>query len=209
VLVFYGSPVTHSGNELFDDVYQAVFGGESSNVSVIHDTRAGLARAIRGLSDGAAVVIMPDVHKHEKDAYLIPFCGRPLNVMLGTAALARRTGAIIVPAVSLSESRGFRFRTRFCQPIDLHEATTTSQSTDPAVLIHQDYKTTSRLFETYERSMAHSIIHWQYVRAHYRRKSPFPILSTEQIETAAELLFDDVRVRGLQQPAIPINGTPE
>lgn len=207
VLIFYGSPATHSGNELFDEVYRAVFQDESSNAKVIHDTRAGLARAIRGLDEGAAVVIMPDVHKHEVDTYLVPFCGRPLNVMLGTAALARKTGATIVPAVSRARADGPRFKTHFAEPLGPGESAISGPDDDAANNIHNDYTTTSTLFKIFEREMSSSIIHWQYVRTHYGRTTQFPFVPPGRIEFAAELLLSDARFRNLKQPAFLIDDT--
>ena len=76
---------------------------------MIHNTRAGLVKAIRGLQQGAVVIIMPDVYQDESETYQLPFCGRPLSVMLGTAALARKTGAGVLPMIARAESTGIRF----------------------------------------------------------------------------------------------------
>lgn len=201
VLIFYGSPSTHGGNKLFDHLYSAIFEDDTSNVAVIHDTRAGLASAIRGLNDGAAVIIMPDAHKHATDTYIVPFCGRPLNVMLGTAVLARRTGSMIAPAVPRACEHRLRFSTHFAEPIEPIK-TSTAPSEDPAFLLHRDYTTTARMFQIFEREMSPSIIHWQYVRSHFRSRAEFPVMSPEQLATTAQLLFDDIRFSCLNKPAI-------
>jgi len=207
VLIFYGAPATHSGNELFDELYRVLFESVESNVVVIHDTRQGLSSAIRSLKEGAAVIIMPDVHKRESDTYLIPFCERPLNVMLGTAALARKTGAAIIPAVSVSNGNRLGFETHFASALELEDATPHPSNHDAVDIIHRDYKLTAKLFRIYERSMSASIIHWQHVRMHYARVAPFPKLAENEIENVAELFFNDVRVRSLGQAAIRISDT--
>lgn len=205
VLVFYGAPTTHVGNELFDDLYGVVFQGECSNVEVIHDTRAGLSSAIDGLKKGAAVIIMPDVHKHERDAYLLPFLGRPLNVMLGTAALARRTGSSILPCISRSYGHGLQFETR-CEPlIPPMVACASDTSLAQVDVVHQDYCVTAKMFQAFESTMSCCIHHWQYARVHYQRKLGFPELRPEELESAAALLFDDPRMRYLQQAALHLS----
>lgn len=204
VLVFYGSPETHAGNELFDELHGALFRDEMSNVRVIHDTRSGLTAAIDGLRNGAAVIIMPDVHKQERDTYLLPFCGRPLNVMLGTAALARKTRSRIVPAVSLACRKSLFFRTRFKPAIEPSAIGGPDAPREPVDVLHQDYTVTVKLFQALESEMAESIYHWQYARAHYKRKSDFPHLDLHTIETTADLFFKDPRIRCSQQPAISI-----
>jgi lauroyl/myristoyl acyltransferase len=189
VLIFYGNPQTHAGNEIFDHLYGQLFGDASSGVRVIHDTRAGMASALRGLKEGAAVIIMPDVYKQEHDTYLVPFCGRPLNVMLGTAALARKTGAVILPMVSQPAARGFGFSSVFGALIDERPA---EEGTDDSV--HASYRLTAELFRQLEAVMDPAIVYWQYVRSHYLREASFPELAPDAVSSIAELLFVDPRV---------------
>ncbi len=204
VLVFYGSPATHAGNELFDDLYAALFEDENSNVRVIHDTRRGLTAAIDGLKNGAAVIIMPDVYKHEHGTYLLPFCGRPLNVMLGTAALARKTRSSIVPAISFACRGSLHFGTRFEHVITTWVNGESDAPSEAAAIIHQDYCVTLKLFQAYEIAMSNSIHHWQHARAHYKRKLGFPRLDPSTIEVTANLFFKDPRVRYQQHPTISL-----
>jgi lauroyl/myristoyl acyltransferase len=194
VLVFYGAPATHAGNDLFDRLHMCLYGDEQSNVSVIHDTRAGMAMAIRGLEDGAAVIIMPDVFKNERDTYLIPFCGRPLNVMLGTAALARKTLSRVLPAVSMPSRTSLRFNTVFSSMLDAALPLATSAPSPPNNdFVHLDYRSTLSLFMRYEEVIAEKIMYWQYSRTHYGRTMDFPYLDKERILKVSELFFNDPR----------------
>ncbi len=201
VLVFYANPKTHSGNEIFERMHAQLFSDAGSGVEVIHDTRAGMVRAIRGLQNGAVVVIMPDAYKNEEDTFLLPFCGKPQNVMFGTAALARKTGAAILPMVSLPLSRGLGFRSTFGAVIEYPQADQTAGQSTPADITHMDYRTTLRLFQSFEEHMRESILYWQYVRSHYIRDAEFPDLSHAELKTVAELLLADPRINiDLQNP---------
>ena len=196
VLIFYGSPLTHAGNEIFDHLYGQLFGGPESGVQVIHDDRAGMASALRGLKEGAAVIIMPDVYKHEHETFLVPFCGRPLNVMLGTAALARKTGSLIVPMVSQPAARGFGFTSVFGDVLDVRP--TADDDT-----LHANYRVTAEVFRQLERVMDPEIVYWQYVRSHYLREATFPELAPDAVQSIAELFFVDPRVNvDLREPLL-------
>ena len=109
-----------------------------------------MVRAIRSLQDGAAVVIMPDVYKNEHDTFFVPFCGRPLNVMFGTAALARKTSAAILPMVSRPLARGLGFDSAFGAIIEYPYANQGTEQTTPIDTMHSDYRTTLQMFQMFE-----------------------------------------------------------
>jgi hypothetical protein len=204
VYIFYGSPETRPSNELFDELYRKVFGDEEANVRVIHDNRAGLADAIRSLRARAVVIIMPDVFKDERDTYTLPFCGRPLNVMLGTAAIARKTGSYIAPAVSLVRASSPRFAIWLGQPIKPSNTPDASEM-DAIDLTHLDYRTTAQLFQAYERAMADNIIYWQHARTHYTRTVEFPELHSSSIRETSSLFFNDPRIRCVRSRPVSID----
>jgi lauroyl/myristoyl acyltransferase len=155
-----------------------------------------MASALRGLKEGAAVVIMPDVYKHEHETFLVPFCGRPLNVMLGTAALARKTGSLLLPMVSQPASRGFGFSSVFGELLD--ERPTPADDT-----LHANYRVTAELFRQLEQVMDSEIVYWQYVRSHYLREGTFPELAPGAVQSIAELFFVDPRVNvDLREPLL-------
>ncbi|MDX1549933.1 MAG: hypothetical protein R3278_05240 [Lysobacter spongiicola] len=190
VFVFYGDPATHVGNDLFDQLHGHVW-GNSPWVHVIHDNRAGLVRALKALQQGAVVVIMPDVYKDEHDTLVIPFCGRQLNVLLGTAALARKTGAAILPLVSRARS-GLRFAGAFGTP--LLPSASAAPACPAEATLHADYQTTLSLFRQFETLMDPCMIHWQYVRNHYARQAAFPDIPRDELGQVTELFFSDPRI---------------
>lgn len=195
VFVFYGAPQTHSGNELFDQLHVHLW-NDCSWVHVIHDTRSGLARALKALQNGAVVVIMPDVYKNEHDTLLIPFCDRQLNVLLGTAALARKTQSVILPVVSQPARWSLGFKSVFGEAIDVRTAhpTTPQGASGNEAMMHQDYCVTLRMFRQFEEEMSDSILCWQYVRAHFMREASFPAIDRDRLKDVTDLFFTDPRL---------------
>lgn len=195
VYVFYGQPGTHRGNEVFDVLHERIWGNEA-RVRVIHDTRQGMASAIKGLKNGAVVLIMPDVFQNESDTLVVPFCGRALNVMMGTAALARKTGAWILPAISTLHGSGLNFRTRF--GMHLNHCPSFQGSNSAAIRI-ADYALTRRLFKQYEEFMSTELLYWQYMRQHLARQGQFQTAAPNELMEIADLLAADPL---LQSPSL-------
>jgi hypothetical protein len=196
ILIFYGAPDTHPGNEMFDYLYSRLFGDASSGVRVIHDNRKGILHALRGLNAGAVVVIMPDVYKNEEDTYVIPFCGRPLNVMLGTAALARKTQSAILPMISLPTGIGpLGFNSVFGRRMadGVADLPSVDHDTHDIDVVHTDYRVTLKMFTHFESVMAKSVVHWQYIRSHFTRQVGFPEITSTSAKMIDDLVSSDPR----------------
>ncbi|HST44689.1 MAG TPA: hypothetical protein VLK29_05625 [Luteimonas sp.] len=191
VLVFYGQPSTHQGNEIFDVLHGVIF-RDGDNVEVVHDTRQGMAKAMRALRNGDVVVIMPDVFRNEEHTEIIPFCGRQMNVMLGTAMLARRTGATIVPVVARQHGKGLGFETWFGTGI-VHEAGPDHEAPGGSVPI-MDYRVTRELFDQYETVMRPELLYWQFVRQHMGRASEHVELGKDELRALLALLPRDPQI---------------
>ena len=181
VLVFYASPATNAGNAVFDHLYEVMFGDAGSGIEVIHDTRAGMIKAIRGLQAGAAVLIMPDVFKNEDDTYQVPFCGHPFNVMLGTGTLARKTASSVLPVVSHPQGAGMAFHCSFGPLLQ------TGPSSDDVGDLQEDYRILARTFAFYESVMQGEILYWQYVRQFYMDGGHFARVHPEDIREILDL----------------------
>lgn len=194
VYVFYETPKVHATNEVFDVLYQRLFADPSSGVTILHNNRNGLATAIRQLKLGAFVVIMPDVYKDREDTYQIPFCGRSRNVMLGTAVLARRTRATILPMLSDPSGNGFGFRTRFGRAIEPAPAAGEGDAANPTQDLWHDYRTTADMFGQFEQFMRDRLLHWQYCRGHFAAEPAPPKLDAEALSRLSDLFLKDPRV---------------
>lgn len=194
VCVFYDPPEVHATNEIFDVLYRRLYTEPSSGVTILHNNRAGIGTALRQLKHGAAVVIMPDVYKEIEDTYQIPFCGRARNVMLGTAVLARRTQATILPMLSDPSDTGMGFKTRFGMLIEPSLLATEFAPPSPAVTLCEDYRTTTALFGQLEQLMCQRLIHWQYCRTHYLGEPAPPKLEAQELARLSTLFLQDPRV---------------
>ncbi len=162
VKVFYASPMTNKGNAIFDQLHALLFSDSSSGVEIIHNTRQGLAQAIKGLRNGEIVFIMPDAYDDIAATMLLPFCGALTHVMLGTAILARKTGAWILPVVSRKVGHGLAFGATFGTPIrpPLQEDLSADQERIA------NYAVMRQVFGQFERVMARELLLWQNVRKH-------------------------------------------
>ncbi len=78
---------------------------------------AGSVTALRALDRGQALIMLPDVFDDISNTIVIPFFGRLLRVAPGMAALALRSGALIVPVFPAPDAR-FGVRLEVGQPID-------------------------------------------------------------------------------------------
>lgn len=192
IYIFYGDPATHPGNEVFDALCRRVWLDDpQSRVQVLYDNRQGLAKALRSLQQGAAVIIMPDVFKDEMDTLQIPFCGRAMNIMMGTAVLARKTGAAILPLVCRPEGRGMDFVTEIGPCLDCSEPAAGEQDVSAELL---NYRTMLNVFRYYESVMGKQIVYWQFARQMYAHDAELPRLDREGMMRAAEAMVDDARL---------------
>ncbi|PZP59114.1 MAG: hypothetical protein DI597_16775 [Pseudoxanthomonas spadix] len=188
VYLFYGRPETHPGNEIFDELNEW-FWGNGSNVAFVHDTRKGLATAMRELKAGAVVFIMPDVFKDANLTISIPFCGRALSVMLGTSIIARKTGATVLPMISTPYGSGLGFKSEFGESFAAHHPV---YGEDQSGLIEAfDYSVIRKIFAFYEPIMSRQMLYWQNVRQHVAKGHPFSRLSPSVALQASELLLSD------------------
>jgi hypothetical protein len=197
IFVFYEAPAQHSSNSIFDVLYERLFGDLADQVGILHNNRQGLARAIRQLKRGSVVVILPDVFKDVHETYQIPLFGSSRNVMLGTALLARRTGAGILPMVSQPFGDRMDFSSRFGELIEPFHASAEHihAGLEAEATVHADYRTMSMLFAAFEPLMAPKLIHWQYSRSHFAQSQAFMRLTGSDLDRATGLFFEDPRVR--------------
>jgi hypothetical protein len=200
VYIFYESPGAHRSNALFDLLHERIFAAAGSRVHVVHNDRRGLATALRALSRGAALVILPDVYKDVEDTFLVPFHGRQWHAMLGTAAMARKTDSVIHPVVSRPEPGGWGFRTRIGAPIEHGVDAGAPRDDGP----FPDYRTTFALFAALGELMRSSLVHWQYAGACFAHAAPFTMLDADAIEANEELFLADPRLRVATTPAISL-----
>lgn len=97
--------------------YGELFARLGCDVTVLYPDRRGTMAALKALKRGECLAILPDVYFESETTIAVPFFGRLLRVMAGTAFFASRTGAPIVPIYGIpSTSMGMELRVG--QPID-------------------------------------------------------------------------------------------
>lgn len=191
VFVFYDPPEVHATNEIFDALHACLFGVDGARVEILHNSRAGIVRAMKELRSGQIVMIMPDVYKRVDDTYQVQLCGNQRNVMLGSATIARRTNARILPVVSRVGAAQFSFVSAFGNLFNPYAGSDTLTSDT-----HADFRTTTYLFAQLEVLMKDQLLYWQYVRSHAASEQPgsAPALTPDMIRTAGPMLLNDPRV---------------
>lgn len=183
VFVFYESPEAHETNAVFDVIHERVFGNADSKVSILHNNRVGLVRALKELRKGSVVFLLPDVYKHVENTYRVPFCGMQRDFMLGSAVIARRSNARILPVVVQPMQDLFGFTNRFCSQIEVGQ-TDGSQEGD----LHADYRATLGMFRALQPLMEDSLFYWQYA---YTHQSVDCASGTNPVDVSSAVLLKD------------------
>lgn len=195
VFVFYESPDAHETNSVFDVIHERIFGSAASKVSILHNSRAGLVRAIKELRKGSVVFILPDVFKDVEETYRVPFCGTQRDFMLGSAVIARRSNARVLPVVAQPTQDLFGFANQFGGQV---EPGWTDHS--PEGDLHADYRATLAIFRSLEPWMERSLFYWQYAYGHGRTVGA---AGTLPVDISPLALLDDPCINLAQ--AAPIN----
>lgn len=142
---------------------------------------AGVMAALRALGRGESLVIMPDAFDDMTYTLAVPFFGRMLRAAAGTAFLALRTGAWVVP-VFAAPARQLGVHVTIGRPLDPHRMTAFEESQAIFML-------TRALFASFERQMRRTPEHWYNWEA-------FPRVSTA-VEAPGRL-EDDAPLRLLR-----------
>lgn len=114
-----------------------------------------------------------------------------MNIMLGTAVLARKTNAAILPVVCEPNGSGMDFKTRIGPLIQAEQPFEGEVGADADLL---NYRTMLRVFRFYESIMGENIIYWQFARQLYGHDVEMPLLRRESTLPAAEALVADARL---------------
>ncbi len=115
---------------------------------------AGIVTALRALDRGQALIMLPDVFDDVSNTIVVPFFGRLLRVAPGTAALALRSRALIVPVFPAPDVR-FGVRLAVGQPID--SATFAERDRRQAI-----FALSCWIFREIEQRLRRTPEHWHY-----------------------------------------------
>ena len=115
---------------------------------------AGVRTALRALARGESLAILPDAFDHIEQTLVVPFFGRLLRVASGSAFLALRARALIVPAFAVPR-RKFGLCVTFGTPIDPARISADDESQALFTLTHL-------LFARIEKQLRLAPEHWLY-----------------------------------------------
>lgn len=82
---------------------------------VLHKGRPGMRALLAHLRKGGAILVLMD--QHASGGAWLPFLGRPAATATAIAALCRRSGAVLLPAVAERRADGLSFAIRFEPPV--------------------------------------------------------------------------------------------
>lgn len=184
VVIMYGDPASHPSNQLFVGVCSTLWPTPSYNVEFVHTGKRDLRRCLDSLRHGGVLITLPDAYLDRSDTLEFRFLGRPIDLMLGTASLARRSGAVVQPVVAAVCERSGQMSCRFANPIE--PPVPNGSDFDPLVA---DYASTMRMFSMIEAEMGSQAIYWQYVRQHFRRPVANDPVSAAELVRAADSLI--------------------
>ncbi len=111
--VFYNPPLTNP----FSPVMSALFERLDCGAVPLMNDRPGLLNAFRMLRSGAAVGIMPDFAQLSEATEYVPFFSHYYTAMPGTAVMALRNGAAVLP-VRCSALTGRRYAVHVEDPVE-------------------------------------------------------------------------------------------
>jgi KDO2-lipid IV(A) lauroyltransferase len=108
-LEFRGMAVyAHQKNRFFDEFLVRV--RSRFNGARMVARQEGVKAIIRGMRDGYALQLSPDMDLGARDALFVPFFGVPAATVTALSRLARLTGAAVVPLVIRQEPGGYVIR---------------------------------------------------------------------------------------------------
>lgn len=148
--VIFNDPAITPSNE----VYEPLFRRLGCDVTVLYPDRRGTLSALKALRRGECLAILPDVYLANDATIAVPFFGRLLRVMAGTAFFASRTGAPVFPVYSIP-GPGMKIDLRFDHPLVIEGLL---DSDDKQTL----FNITAALAERMEQQLRAAPEHWHY-----------------------------------------------
>lgn len=147
--VFYNPPDRNP----FSNTMTALFKKCGMEHIPLMNDRAGLLQAVRTLRGSGIVAIMPDYATISPANVFVPFFGRFTQAMVGTAYLAAKTGAKIVPMYCTRTSKD-TYRLVFEAPIVQDSATCSERQ--------KVYNLTASVYERMESVIRQSPQYWMF-----------------------------------------------
>jgi lauroyl/myristoyl acyltransferase len=152
VNIFYEDPARNPANAQFEAIFR-----RRPNAKVLLNGRRGVIAAIKALRNNECLTMMPDVYLDVDDTIAVPFFGRLMRAMTGTAFFALHADALVAPVYVLPDDR-FGIRIRISEPLDPRAC----RAGDEAQKL---FRITRDLFADMERTFRRAPEHWVYWRS--------------------------------------------
>jgi KDO2-lipid IV(A) lauroyltransferase len=157
VSIFYDPPEKNP----VTSTYRRLIESLDCDVNVLYNDKSAVLKGLRALRGGNALALMPDVYEVNSGAMCVPFFGRLMVAMGGTAFFALKGKARLLP--SYCYRRG---ASRFVLQVDEEiEVSGTGDFSEDL------YRTTVNIFKSIERQLGDLPEHWVYwnsLRDRYR-----------------------------------------
>lgn len=173
MFLFYNPPEKNP----YSPTMRRIFDSAKTGAQSVFNDRAGILKVVRGLGRGGIMGIMPDVYDLDAGAVFVPFFGRLLIAMTGTAFFAARFGARLLP-VYCARSGEDRFRLEVETPL---EVSRTGSLEDDL------YATTAAVAASMEARIRRAPEHWVYWESFMDRVCRGVALPTDAAGWAAQL----------------------
>ncbi|MBK8284057.1 MAG: lysophospholipid acyltransferase family protein [Ahniella sp.] len=175
-------------------VYEPLFRRLGCDVNVLYPDRRGTLSALKALKRGECLAILPDVYLANDATIAVPFFGRLLRVMAGTAFFASRTGATILPLYGIPKP-DMHVDLKFDEPLHIDSLV---DADDKQTL----FNVTAALAERMEQQLRAEPEHWNYWETMDERSTALGVFRTRE-----ELLaLADRRIRSVPSLARDLPG---
>lgn len=132
--------------------YRRLIESLGCDVSVLYNDKTAVLKGLRALRGGGALALMPDVYEINNGAMCVPFFGRLMVAMGGTAFFALKGDARLMPAFCYRRSAS-RFVLQFGEALEVSRTGDFSEDL---------YRTTVTIFRSIERQLRVLPEHWVY-----------------------------------------------
>lgn len=148
VSIFYDPPEKNPVTVTYRRLIESL----DCNVSVLYNDKTAVLKGLRALRNGGALALMPDVYEINNGAMCVPFFGRLMVAMGGTAFFALKGNARLMPVYCYRRSAS-RFILQLDDPVEVSRTGNFSEDL---------YRTTVNIFKSIERQLSVMPEHWVY-----------------------------------------------
>jgi KDO2-lipid IV(A) lauroyltransferase len=146
--IFYDPPEKNPATLMYKRLIESL----GCDTNVLYNDKSAVLKGLRALRNGGALAIMPDVYEVNRSLMCVPFFGRFMVAMGGTAFFALKGGARLVPAFCYRRSAS-RYVLQLNDPIEVSRTGNFQEDL---------YRTTVNIFKSIEQQLSVLPEHWVY-----------------------------------------------